>query len=162
MNNKKSIFIVDAMLGKIAKKLRLLGYDSLYSCNIEDEELLRIAKEENRILITKDLLLSEKAKKQQIDTIQITKNDEIDQFLQIVEMADLEECTINGSSSRCPVCNGELKITEKNSVFGKIPTGVFEKMNKFWTCIKCGKIYWEGTHIKNLQKFTRELNDRLS
>jgi hypothetical protein len=162
MNNKKSIFIVDAMLGKIAKKLRLLGYDSLYSSNIEDEELLRIAKEENRILITKDLLLSEKAKKQQIDTIQITKDDEIDQFLQIVEMADLEECTINGSSSRCPVCNGELKVTEKNSIFGKIPTGVFEKLNKFWTCIKCGKIYWEGTHIKNLQKFTRELNDRLS
>lgn len=162
MNNKKSIFIVDAMLGKIAKKLRLLGYDSLYSSNIEDEELLRIAKEENRILITKDLLLSEKAKKQQIATIQITKDDEIDQFLQIVEMADLEECTINGSSSRCPVCNGELKVTEKNSVFGKIPAGVFEKMNKFWMCIKCGKIYWEGTHIKNLQKFTRELNDRLS
>jgi uncharacterized protein with PIN domain len=162
MNNKKSIFIVDAMLGKIAKKLRLLGYDSLYSSNMEDEELLRIAKEESRILITKDLPLTAKAKKQQIATIQITKDDEIDQFLQIIEKANLEKCTINGSSSRCPVCNGELKVTEKNSVFDKIPTGVFEKMNKFWTCIKCGKIYWEGTHIKNLQKFTRELNDRLS
>jgi len=162
MNNKKSIFIVDAMLGKIAKKLRLLGYDSLYSSNIDDEELLRIAKKENRILITKDLPLVEKAKKQQIVTIQITKENEIDQFLQINEKANLEKCIISDSSSRCPVCNGELKSTEKNSVLGKIPTGVFENMDEFWTCIKCGKIYWEGTHIKNLQRFTTELNDRLS
>ena len=162
MNSNRSIFIVDAMLGKIAKKLRLLGYDSLYSSNMEDDKLLRIAKEENRILITKDVPLIEKAKKQQIVTIQITKNNEIDQLLQINEKAKLEKCIINGSSSRCPVCNGELKSIEKNSVSGKIPIGVFEKINKFWACIKCGKIYWEGTHIKNLQKFTTELNDRLS
>ena len=161
MSNEKPLFIVDAMLGKLAKKLRLLGYDSLYSSSMEDDELLRIAKNENRILITKDVSLTQKAEKQQIRTIQIAKNDEIEQFLQINKMANLGKCTVAGSNSRCPVCNGELQSVEKKNVSEKVPTGVYENMNDFWACKKCGKIYWEGTHIKNLQKFTAELNDRL-
>ena len=153
---------MDAMLGKLAKKLRLLGYDSLYSSSMEDDELLHIAKNENRVIITKDVQLICKAKKHQIASIQITKNEEIEQILQINEKANLGKCTISGSNSRCPVCNGELKYTEKNDISKNVPTGVFENMNDFWTCNKCGKIYWEGTHIKNLQKFNAELNDRLS
>src|SRR3989304_2661168 len=132
------------MLGKLAKKLRLLGYDSLYSSSMEDDELLHIAKNENRVIITKDLQLIHKAKKHQIASIQITKNEEIEQFLQINEKINLG------------------KYTEKKDISEKVPTGVFENMNDFWTCNKCGKIYWEGTHIKNLQKFNAELNDRLS
>jgi len=161
VNNEKPLFIVDAMLGKLAKKLRLFGYDSFYSSSIQDDEIIRLAKNENRILITKDALLSQKAEKQEIRTIQITKNDEIDQFLQINEKEKLGKITVNGSNSRCPVCNGELEYTEKKDVSDKVPTGVFENINDFWKCTKCEKIYWEGTHIKNLQKFTEELNDRL-
>ena len=152
---------MDAMLGKLAKKLRLLGYDSLYSSSIEDDKILYLAKNENRIIITKDVELIHKAKKYQIPSIQITKNEEIEQFLQINEKANLGKCTISASNSRCPVCNGDLKYTEKNKISENVPTGVFESMNDFWTCNKCGKIYWEGTHIKNLQKFNAELNDRL-
>jgi len=161
VSNEKPLFIVDAMLGKLAKKLRLLGYDSLYSSSIEDDKLLHIAKNENRVIITKDVQLIHKAKKYQIASIQITKNEEIEQFLQINEKANLGKCTISGSNSRCSLCNGELKYTEKNDIPENVPTGVFENMNDFWTCNKCGKIYWEGTHIKNLQKFNAELNDRL-
>ncbi len=161
MSNEKPLFIVDAMLGNLAKKLRLLGYDSLYSSSIEDDKLLHIAKNENRVIITKDVQLIHKAKKYQIAGIQITKNEEIEQFLQINEKANLGKCTISGRNSRCPVCNGELKYTEKNDILENVPTGVLENMNDFWTCKKCGKIYWEGTHIKNLQKFNAELNDRL-
>ena len=161
MSDEKPIFLVDAMLGKLAKKLRLLGYDSLYSSSIEDDEIVRLAKNEKRILITKDVPLSQKAKKQQIETVQITKNDEIEQFLQINEKTKLGKCTVSGNNSRCPVCNGELQYTEKKDVAEKVPTGVFENMNDFWTCKSCKKIYWEGTHITNMQKFTEELNDRL-
>jgi hypothetical protein len=161
VSNEKPIFLVDAMLGKLAKKLRLLGYDSFYSSNMEDDEIIQLAKNENRILITKDVPLCHKAKKQQILAVQITSDDEIEQFLQINEKASLGKCTVSGGSSRCPVCNGELQYTEKNDVFEKVPTGVFENMNDFWKCTKCEKIYWEGTHIKNLQQFTMKLNERL-
>ncbi len=161
VSNEKPIFLVDAMLGKLAKKLRLLGYDSLYSSSMEDDEVIRLAQNENRILVTKDALLSKKAEKLEIRTIQITKNDEMDQFLQINRKEKLGKITVSGSNSRCPVCNGKLEHTEKKDVSEKVPTGVFENINDFWKCTKCEKIYWEGTHIKNLQKFTEELNDRL-
>ncbi|MFB5630850.1 MAG: DUF5615 family PIN-like protein [Nitrosopumilaceae archaeon] len=161
MSNEKPLFIVDAMLGKLAKKLRLLGYDSLYSSSMKDDEIIQFAKNEQRILITKDMPLVHKAKKKQILTIQITSDDEIEQFLLINDKTNLGKCKVSGSTSRCPVCNGELQYTEKNEVSEKIPKGVFENMNDFWTCKVCKKIYWEGTHIKNLQKFTSKLNERL-
>ncbi len=161
MSNEKPLFIVDAMLGKLAKKLRLLGYDSLYSSNMQDDKIIQLAKNENRILLTKDVPLCHTAKKQQILAVQIPSDDEIEQFLEINENTSFGKCTVGGSSSRCPVCNGELQHIEKNDVFEKVPTGVFENMKNFWKCTKCEKIYWEGTHIKNLQQFTMKLNERL-
>ena len=149
------------MLGKLAKKLRLLGFDTLYSSSMDDDEIIKLARNEDRILITKDVPLSQKAKKEQIGNVQITKEDEIDQFLQINERTNLGKCSVSGNNSRCSVCNGELQYIEKNDVLDKVPTGVLENMNDFWKCKKCEKIYWEGTHITNLQKFTEELNDRL-
>ena len=161
MSNEKPLFIVDAMLGKLAKKLRLLGYDSLYSSNMDDDKIIQLAKNENRILLTKDVPLCHKAKKQQFLAVQITSDDEIEQFQEINEKASFGKCTVGGGSSRCPVCNGELQHIEKNDVSEKVPTGVFENMKDFWNCTKCEKIYWEGTHIKNLQQFTMKLNERL-
>ena len=161
MSNEKPLFIVDAMLGKLAKKLRLLGYDSLYSSSMDDNMILQIAKNENRILITKDVPLIIKAKKKKIWNVQITSDDEIEQFLQINKKESLGKCTVSGSNSRCPRCNGELQYTEKNEVSDKVPAGVLEIMKDFWICTKCEKIYWEGTHIKNLQQFAMKLNEKL-
>jgi uncharacterized protein with PIN domain len=161
VSNEKPLFIVDAMLGKLVKKLRLLGYNSFYSSSMEDDKLIQLAKNENRILVTKDVPLAHKATKKQIMNVQITSDDEIEQFLQINEKASLGKCTVSGGNSRCPVCNGELQYTEKKDVSEKVPAGVFENMKDFWKCTKCEKIYWEGTHIKNLQQFTMKLNERL-
>ena len=150
------------MLGNLAKKLRLLGFDSLYSSSIEDDELLQVAKRDNRAIITKDSQLADKAKKQGIMTISVTNENEIEQIFQINEKITLGKCMVGGDTSRCPVCNGELKNIEKKDVENKIPSGVIENMNDFWICEKCNKVYWEGTHIKNLQKFTAELNERFA
>jgi len=161
VSSEKPLFIVDAMLGKLAKKLRLLGHDSLYSSSMDDDKIIQLAKNENRILITKDVPLAHKATKMQILTVQITSDDEIEQFLQINEKTNLGKCTVSGGNSKCPVCNGKLEHIEKNDVTDKVPTGVFENMNDFWKCTNCEKIYWEGTHIKNLQQFTMKLNEKL-
>ena len=83
MTNEKPTFVVDAMLGKLAKKLRMLGYDSYYSSSIDDFDLMHKAKAEDRIIVTKDTNLAKSATKQDITTIQITKANEVEQFLQI-------------------------------------------------------------------------------
>lgn len=161
MSDIKSKFFVDAMLGKLAKKLRVLGYDSVYSSDKEDDEIINIAKNENRILITKDSQLAKKGIKKNVDVIEITGNDEIEQFLQINKKVNLGKCVVSGKYSRCSVCNGELESIDKIKAQEKIPPRVSEQTNEFWQCKKCQKIYWEGTHIQNLQKFVGMLNDRL-
>jgi len=160
MNNKPS-FLVDAMLGNLAKKLRLMGFDSFYSSSIEDEDLLNKAKTEKRIIITKDEQLSQNAKKMDIPLINIASNDEIEQILQINKILNVGKFIISGNTSRCSLCNGELQKTEKSLVLKKIPKGVLENIEDFWTCKNCKKIYWEGSHIKKLQQFMVELNERL-
>ncbi len=160
MNNKPS-FLVDAMLGNLAKKLRLMGFDSFYSSSIEDEDLLSKAKTEKRIIITKDEQLLQTAKKMDIPQVKIISNDEIEQILQINKISSIGKCIISGDTSRCSVCNGELQKTEKSLVLEKIPKGVLENTEDFWTCKNCKKIYWAGSHIEKLQKFVVALNERL-
>jgi len=160
MNNKPS-FIVDAMLGNLAKKLRLLGFDSFYSSSIEDKDLLSKAKTEKRIIITKDEQLLQTAKKMDIPQVKITSSDEIEQILQINKISSIGKCIISGDTSRCSVCNGELQKTEKSLVLEKIPKGVSENTKDFWTCENCKKIYWVGSHIQKLQQFVVALNERL-
>ena len=160
-SDTKPAFLVDAMLGNIAKKLRLLGYDSEYSSDNENGELIQRAKNENRVLVTKDVPLSEKAKKQKISVIHIKNSKEIEQLAQIFKNLKLSKLVISGNTTRCTECNGELKIINKDNVMNKVPDGILEKINDFWECINCKKIYWEGTHIERLQNFVDELNERL-
>ena len=161
MSKQNPSFIVDAMLGNIAKKLRLLGFDTKYYSDIEDSNLLEIAKNENRLLVTKDLHLVNRATKMNLKIIQIETSDEIEQLLEINEYLHLKEFVINGNTSRCPKCNGILKQTEKQNISEKIPPNVLEINDRFWVCMNCEKIYWEGTHIRNLQKFTAKLNEKI-
>ena len=160
-SNSKPIFIVDAMLGNIAKKLRLLGYDSEYSSNISDDELILKAKTENRFLLTKDESLYKKAKKQAVSVLQVKNDKEIEQLVQIFENLKLSKVLVSGNTTRCTECNGLLEEIEKEFVKNKVPDGVLEKINDFWKCKNCNKIYWEGTHIERLQKFVDDLNEKL-
>lgn len=161
MSQKKPIFIVDAMLGNLAKKLRVLGYDSAYFSSIEDEKLVSIAKNEKRIILTKDECLCKTAQNQEITSVLIRGNDEIEQIAQIHQSVKLEKFVIDTNNSRCIICNGKLQLIEKYRAIGKIPEGILEREEKFWMCDGCKKIYWQGTHFEKLQEFANKLNNRL-
>ena len=149
------------MLGKLAKKLRLLGYDTFYSSSIADDKIIIMTKNEKRILLTKDRLLAQLSQKNEIKTVTISNGNELDQFRQIKEKVSLDGFTIEGKISRCTNCNGELLLAKNKKIIGKVPDGVIRNFKEFWECKKCKRIYWEGTHIKNLQKFVSELNEKL-
>ncbi len=153
-------FFVDAMLGNIAKKLRLMGYDSRYSADIEDDELIKLAKNDKRIIISRDEDLIRKALKRGIKSILIKNKEEIDQFREIINKSNLKIIKIDGDRARCPKCNSKTKSISKKNIHKKIPNKVLENNEKFWECNICDQIFWEGTHIKNLQKFVGELNER--
>jgi uncharacterized protein with PIN domain len=154
-------FFVDAMLGNIARKLRLLGYDSQYFSDIGDEKLIDSARKEKRIIISKDEELIKRAQKLGIGSIRITKKEEIDQFFEIITSVNLKRVQINGNTARCPKCNSLTESVDKNIIKEKIPQGVLKSNDKFWRCKCCKQIYWKGTHIKNLQEFVGKVNERL-
>ncbi len=151
------LFLVDAMLGNIAKKLRLLGFDSEYVFDIDDSKLIEKAKNEHRTIISKDRNLIDRAKKNEISSVYITKENEIQQFFEILETTHLQFDEISGDSARCTKCNSTTSKIHKLEIKNNIPEGVLEYHDKFWKCDECDQIYWEGTHIKNLQEFVRKI-----
>jgi len=154
-------FFVDSMLGNIARKLRLLGYDSQYFSDIDDEKLIKNAGKEERVIVSKDKELIKKTKKLGMKSIYVTKKEEIEQFFEIINNIKLQRIQINSSVARCPKCNSLTELVDKNSVKEKISQGVIKLNDKFWKCKSCNQIYWEGTHIKNLQSFVGKINERL-
>lgn len=155
------IFFVDAMLGNIARKLRLLGYDSQYFPDIDDEKLIDSARKEKRIIISKDEELIRKAQKLGMRSIHITKEEEVEEFFEIINSVNLKRIQINGNTARCPKCNSLTESVDKEIIKERIPQGVLKLNDKFWICKCCNQIYWEGTHIKNLQEFVGKVNERL-
>ena len=155
------LFFVDAMLGNIAKKLRLLGFDSEYFSDIDDSKLLEKSKNENRTIISKDHNLIKRAEKIGISSIYITQENEIEQFQQILEKTNLEFSEISGDIARCPKCNFTTSQIKKSEIINEIPQRILDYHNKFWKCDGCNKIYWEGTHIKNLQEFVHKIKCKI-
>ncbi|MGH1567492.1 MAG: Mut7-C RNAse domain-containing protein [Nitrosopumilus sp.] len=109
------------MLGNIAKKLRLLGFDFEYFSDIDDSKLIEKAKNENRTIISRDRHLIDRAKKKEIPSTYVTKENEIEQFLEIIRSTDLQLGEISGDTARCIKCNSttsrisKLKINSTRS-----------------------------------------------
>lgn len=154
-------FFVDAMLGNIARKLRVLGYDTKYFSDINDEELIRNAREESRVIISRDENLITRSQKLGVQSIFLLEIDEIEQFCEIARNVDLDVSQISGETARCPKCNSVTENIEKSSIKDKVPKKVYDANERFWICKSCDKLYWEGTHIRNLQKFVGKINERL-
>ena len=134
MNESIPTFVVDAMLGNLARKLRVLGFDSKYFSSIEDKQLIELAKEENRVIVTKDEELAKTAVKINIPIVQIKSNDEVDQIVEIATKIGLSNFIMDTNSARCVNCNGRLESIEKLKLKNKIPQGVYEKQDQFWIC----------------------------
>jgi len=143
-------FLCDQMLGTLAKWLRIYGFDTYYaSSDIKDSDLLKISKDENRMLLTRDRELIIQAKRENIKTFEINSTD-IDKELGNI----LSDIKINKKMflSRCILCNSKVEDIKKEMVKEKVPERVFNNNDKFWHCKKCNKIYWKGTHYENMIK----------
>lgn len=158
-NNDSPKFFVDAMLGNLAKKMRLFGYDAKYLSDIDDMQLIKESKEEQRIVLTKDSELVKRAKKMMVQAILISKEDELEQAIQLRKKMSLPKFIIDMKNTRCTICNGVLNDISKSKIKDLVPKGVFDCNEKFWICESCQKIYWQGSHIANMQKFVEELNE---
>ncbi|MFH1623891.1 MAG: Mut7-C RNAse domain-containing protein [Pseudomonadota bacterium] len=140
-------FVADRMLGKLAKILRILGFDVLYSNRIHFRELVRIARDEKRIILTRNSLI--KTKEGEYTFFFINNNEPKRQLKEVIDGLDLKISPSN-VFTRCLLCNHELKKIEREDVEGRVPDYVFETQRDFSLCRNCNKIFWKGTHHKNM------------
>lgn len=151
-------FVADAMLGKLARWLRLSGYDVYYSKSAKDEELLKAAESEARVLLTRDAKLVKKAGRRGINVVMIKSNSIEKQLLQLKrELGVRYEKT--PSKALCPRCNGALEEVDRGEIAGEVPSGVLEAHREFYRCSQCGKVYWHGKHWRSIAKRVGEIED---
>ena len=152
-NGKRPKFIVDFMLGRLAKWLRIFGYDTLYADKRFPENVILNSLKDNRVLVTRNTRLSRNRAWKLI----LIKSD---QFLEQVGQVTGElklQLLESRFFTRCTYCNSELRAVEDlNSIKDKVPEYVFKTQTKFTACPECGKVYWAGTHYDLLMKTLRK------
>lgn len=131
------------MLGSLARWLRIGGYDTEYVKDSPDDCLLVQAEEQGRVLVTRDEVLSERARKRGIRHILLESGSDEDALARIASELGIVYDPI---SSRCPKCNGVLRSVPKGEVEGKIPEGTYRVVDEYWRCEGCGSFYWRGSH----------------
>ncbi|HUT02309.1 MAG TPA: Mut7-C RNAse domain-containing protein [bacterium] len=137
----------DVMLGRLAKWLRIVGFDVLYSNDADDDELIETCKSQGRILLTRDTAL---AKRAEADVkIIFVEGDHIKE--QFGSIRDRLPITLEPPLifSRCLLCNTPLRRATREEVEPQVPAFVFNTNKEFKICPKCGKVYWKGTHVRH-------------
>ncbi|MCL6429745.1 MAG: Mut7-C RNAse domain-containing protein [Anaerolineae bacterium] len=137
-------FVADAMLGRLARWLRILGYDTLYDPRGHDDELVRMARAEGRILLTRDTGLVCRRGVRSL----LVSHDHVEAQLRQVS-AELGLRAPN-RFSRCPVCNERLEAVPKSWAWGYVPPYTFCTQQEFRLCPACNRFYWRGTHWERM------------
>ena len=145
-------FVADDMLGKLAKWLRILGYDVLYPAPARDAYLLRLAQAEGRVLLTRDRGLADRCSGWKV---LVKSEDPWEQLRQVVEELGLE--VDRGFLSRCAVCNEPIEPVPKENVRDLVPPYVFRTHEHFARCPICGRVYWEGSHVERMRRKLAEV-----
>lgn len=146
-------FICDDNLGKLAKWLRTLGYDTLFSRTMPDSELLSKALNEDRVILTRDRKIIEL--KVVSKYLLIESDKPLSQLKQVKDKFSLQT-SVEKLFTRCLLCNTPLIPVEKEKIKDKIPPFVYKTQKNFVFCSKCKKIFWSGTHV---QKMTERLKE---
>ena len=142
-------FLADGMLGKLTRWLRMLGQDVEYSVKFSDSELLELAKKENRVLLTKDLELYQRAIAKGIDALYLEGKTESERLAELAKRYGLT-LTIDMEESHCPICNTKLQPSSKEQLKDELEVNTYTYYDKFWKCPNCGQIYWQGAHWKQI------------
>jgi hypothetical protein len=148
-------FILDVHLGRLAKYLRLLGFDTSYANNFHDNQLVQLALAEKRIILTRDIgVLKHKLVTHGywLREIQPKK-----QLLEVIKRFDL--INLIKPFQRCLVCNGELQAVAKQTIEHQLAANTMMHYQDFLQCQHCQKIYWQGSHYQHMMKLLAEIKE---
>lgn len=146
-------FSADAMLGKLAHWLRLLGFDCTYENDIADAELVRRAIEQGRIVLTRDRVLPDEWRVPDICVVRAVRT--FEQLGEVVRRFDLSGGV--RLFSRCSECNRRLTIAAAADLRGRVPASVLATHEPLRECPGCRRVYWRGSHTRRIQRVVEQL-----
>jgi uncharacterized protein with PIN domain len=141
-------FVADCMLGRLAKWLKILGFDVLYFPKAEDKDLVETSRREKRVLLTRDTGLIEKTKKRP-GRLFIESDDWRDQVVQVLDEYGLWDAV--RPNSRCLDCNVPLKELPRSKARNLVPPHILKTAPSFAMCPGCGRIFWPGSHSDDME-----------
>lgn len=150
-------FVVDVNIGRLARLLRLLGFDVWWSSDADDETLVDISLAQRRTLLTRDRALL----KRRIIThgVFVHSDDPEEQTLEVIRRLDLSERL--APFTRCLLCNGELVAVRKEEVIDRLEPLTRRYYTDFCRCADCGRIYWPGSHHARMLRLVERLCEQL-
>jgi hypothetical protein len=146
-------FVVDVNLGKLARRLRMLGFDTIYDNRFDDREVVDISVREKRIILTRDRRLL--FRKAVTHGYWVRSDDPETQLREVVERLDLAERS--EPLRRCLDCNGLIESVDREAVWSSLEPLTRRYYDAFYRCPDCGKIYWEGSHVAHMSGAIRRL-----
>jgi uncharacterized protein len=158
---KQPRYIVDSMFGTVARKLRILGFDTYYSSNLRDEDVIRMGLEQSRTVITGDRELFSRSVNKKIPAVLLNSGNDLQNIGSILRYHS-KRFNFNQSLARCPKCNGMLTRSPKETIREKVKDEVFNNYEVFFECKDCSNVYWKGTHVAEIESWIQKLNDIIS
>jgi uncharacterized protein with PIN domain len=138
----------------------MLGHDVKYSSKMDDAQLILTAKKEQRVLLTRDLELYQRATAKGISAFYLEGKTEAERLAQLAKRFNIK-LDIDMTISRCTKCNTHVKPISKKKTEGIIEENTFSHYNDFWECTKCGQIYWQGAHWTKIKKTLEAAKENL-
>ena len=159
--SSKRAFLADAMLGSVARKLRIFGFDTLYVAHTHDDEILKIGIAENRIILTCDRTLYMRTLKKEADSILLQGSDDLKDIVHILSKCGIPLLTFRSIDSRCAICNGLLIRKKPSNVVNDVNSNILKRHKQFFKCSDCKKIYWEGSHLTHVHQTVKLINETM-
>lgn len=154
-------FLADAMLGRVARKLRIFGFDTLYIAHAPDDKILKTGIEQGRVILTADKELFKRVVKAGAPGVLVSGRGEVDDIVHILSKNGVTSVNFDGIGSRCSMCNGLLEKMTPDEVKSGVPTKIAERHSEFYHCTGCFKVYWEGGHLRRIRAFARTVGSKL-
>ncbi|MGA7951485.1 MAG: Mut7-C RNAse domain-containing protein [Thiobacillaceae bacterium] len=145
---RETRFVADAHLSGLAHMLRMMGFDTLYDNHFHDDAIVAIAEQDGRIVLTRDRELLKRRAVTHACYVHALKSEQ--QLREIVERLDLARSA--RPFTLCLHCNVPLHPIDKASVFDRLPPKVQANYERFSTCDSCGRVFWEGSHWRNMRR----------
>jgi len=143
---RRTRFVLDVHLGRLARYLRMLGFDCAYANHWSDDQIIDLALAERRIILTRDIgILKQKRVSHGYWLRHTRPTKQLGEVIGALDLARLVR-----PFTRCMDCNGAIHEVSRESVEGRVDPQIARRFERFWQCAKCRKVYWRGSHYRRM------------